>query len=200
MLKLTLAFKDRMLKVHPLTEGETLVGRGAECGIQIDNLGVSPVHARIRCHQGHAVLTDTSGGSGLLVNNKPATEHELRHGDVVRIGKYALRCTEDAHTSVEDSAPPEPLLPVRNGWLQFLNGPKFGRTLHLDRNLIRLGKSGKSSAMVASRHDGYYLSHLEGDPPTRVGDTPVGHESVKLENGDTIQIGEIRMLFFIDET
>jgi predicted component of type VI protein secretion system len=201
VLKLTLAFKDRMLKVHPLTEGETSVGRSAECDIRIDNLGVSPVHAKISVEQGRALLKDTSErNAGLLVNNKPVREHELRHGDVIRIGKYALRCTEEVDTAVEEPEPAEPLLPMRNGWLQFLNGPKFGRTLHLDRNLIRLGKSGKSSAMIASRHDGYYLSHLEGDTPTRIGDKPIGAESVKLDNGDTIQIGETRMLFFIDES
>jgi predicted component of type VI protein secretion system len=199
VLKLTLSFRDRILKVHPIADGETLIGRGPECGIQIDNLGVSPIHARITSDHGRAVLTDVSTNGGVKINGETVTEHELRAGDVIAIGKHVLRCTWEERPSAVQPEPITPAMPARGGWLQFLSGPKLGRTIRLDRNLIRLGKSGHNSAMIASRPDGYYISHLEGDPPTRIGDTPIGEDSRKLNDGDTIQIGDTRMLFFLDE-
>lgn len=199
MLKLTLSFRDRILKVHPIAIGDTLIGRSPECDIQIDNLGVSPIHARITDDGARTVLTDASEDGGLTVNGEKVTEHELQRGDVIAIGKHVLRCSWEDRPASPEPTPINPAAPMQGGWLQFLSGPKLGRTIRLDRNLVRLGKSGKNSAMIASRPDGYYISHLEGDPPTIVGDAQVGEDSRKLNDGDTIRIGDIEMLFFLNE-
>lgn len=197
MFKLTLSFKGRILKAFPLAPGQTLIGRAPDCDIQIENLGVSPQHVRIDVDGDHALLVDTSAdGAGVLVNGKPVSEHELQHGDEILVGKHTLSVARSA----EPAAPrPAPTLnvPARNGWLQFLNGPKLGRTIRLDRNLVRLGKSGKQSAMIASRPDGYYISHLEGEEPTLVRGAEIDAQSHKLNDGDTIRIGDVEMLFFL---
>ncbi len=197
MFKLTLSFKGRILKAYPLSPGKTLIGRAPECDIQIENLAVNPQHAQIDVDGDRAVIVDTSDdGSGFTVNGKQASEHELQHGDEIVLGKHTLSVAQSAEPAAPQA--PEPIsVPARNGWLQFLNGPKLGRTIRLDRNLVRLGKSGKQSAMIASRNDGYYISHLEGEQPTLVRGTEIDEQSHKLNDGDVIRIGDIEMLFFL---
>ena len=65
---------------------------------------------------------------------------------------------------------------------------------------MRIGRAGKSMALIAARNDGYYLSHLEGEPVTRVQDRSVGDESILLTNGDTIYVGKLQIAFFTQQT
>ena len=193
--KLTLSFRGRILKVATVAAREISIGRDPACELHIDNLGLNAVHARVHLENNELILSDTSASGGILVNSKPIEQEQpITHGDVILIGKHTVTVTRD-HTAGATDAPAEPP-PQQEGWLQFLNGPKLGRTIRLDRSLVRLGKSGSQSAMIASRGDGFYISHLEGEQPTRVGEQTVGEESTRLNDGDTIQIGDTRMLFF----
>lgn len=196
MYKLTLSFKGRTLKVFQITGDQMLIGRSPDNDIQIDNLAVSPTHARVTLENNEMVITDTSNDKNLLVNSKKTDTHTLAHGDVILIGKHTLTYTREIDSDVE--APPT-LTSIQspiNGWLQFMSGPKLGRTMRLDRALIRLGKTGKQSAMVASRNGQYHISHLEGEKGTKVRGKDIGGESVQLNDGDTVQIGDIQMMFF----
>ena len=195
MYKLTLSFKGRILKVATVAAHEISIGRDPACDLHIDNLGLNAVHARVHVEDNGLILSDTSATGGILVNSKPIEQEQpIGHGDVILIGKHTVTVTRD-HTAGTADAPTE-APPQQEGWLQFLSGPKLGRTIRLDRSLVRLGKSGSQSAMIASRGDGFYISHLEGELSTRVGDHTVGGESMRLNDGDTIQIGDTRMLFF----
>ncbi len=197
--RLTLSFRDRILKSYQLQQGQTLIGRSNDCDITIDNLGISMTHARIERDGGRVTITDISDNGGMLVNGTAVRESELNPGDRITLGKFTLAYAQLEEEIEDDAAAITPIgQPVTNGWLQFMNGPKLGRTLKLDRALIKLGKRGSHSAMISGRSDGYYISHLEGDTPTRVGSRDIGQESYKLNDGDTIQIGDIKMLFFID--
>lgn len=193
--KLTLSFKGRILKVLPVGEQGLTIGRDPDCDLHIDNLGLSPVHARLHPEGNGLLLAPASASGPVLVNGKAVEgEQTVGHGDVILVGKHTVAVTRDHTARPADAADTQP--PSQEGWLQFLNGPKLGRTLRLDRSLVRLGKSGSQSAMIASRGDGFYISHLEGDRPTRVGEQVVSEESMRLNDGDTIQIGDTRMLFF----
>lgn len=198
MYKLTLSFKGRILKVVPVGADGVSIGRDPGCDLQIDNLGLNAVHARVHREQNELVLTDTSASGGVLVNGKAVQgEQAVFHGDTIQVGKHTVAVARD-HSLVANEQPTEQPT-FQEGWLQFLNGPKLGRTLRLDRSLVRLGKTGRQSAMIASRGDGFYISHLEGERPTVVGEQMVGEESMRLSDGDTIQIGDTRMLFFIKQ-
>lgn len=179
-----------------MSRDEISIGRDPECDLHIDNLGLEPVHARVQVENGELLLCDT--GANVLVNSKAAEPRQrLAHGDVLLIGKHTVAVARDhAANTPEPAAEPEQ---AQEAWLQFLNGPKLGRTIRLDRSLVRLGKTGSQSAMIASRGDGFYISHLEGGRPTRVGEQVVGEESVRLNDGDTIQVGDTLMLFFTEQ-
>lgn len=86
----------------------------------------------------------------------------------------------------------------KHAWLQIMSGQNMGKTLSLNRPMTNLGKPGIATAVITRRNDGFFLSHLEGDKPPLVGNQNIGDNSVKLNDGETISIGNIKMLFFLD--
>ncbi|NIR61636.1 MAG: FHA domain-containing protein [Gammaproteobacteria bacterium] len=209
-MKLTLSFKGKVLKVYHLEPGETLVGRAPDAGVRIDSLALQPRHARIRWDGAHATVEDLSGGE-LLINHRRVQQGELSHGDLVQLGKHTLQVAAEEQAPeetarAEPAAPPAPAPDTQTGaeaaskagWVQFLTGEKLGRTLRLDRGLTRIGRPGETSAVIARRDDGYHLSHLEGERRTRVGGEPLGETARVLHDGDIIEVGGTRLLFFLE--
>ncbi len=216
MSKLTLSFKGRVLKIIPVLQGEMVVGRDPSCTIHIDSLALAPRHAVFITQGTRTVLRDLSGEEGTFVNNERIREHTLKDGDLIRVGKHTLSYQYDE--VIEHAAParapapaavaepdPEPAPPapagrdgLRPAWLQILNGQNLGKTLSLNRSITNLGKPGVATAVIARRDDGYFLSHLEGKVSPRVGDEEIGDRTHKLEDGDIIQIGNVRMQFYYE--
>ncbi|TDY02389.1 FHA domain-containing protein [Thiohalophilus thiocyanatoxydans] len=212
MSKLTLSFKGSMLRVYPVLKGSMLIGRDPDCTIHIDSLAVSPQHARIDTRDQTSVLLDLDSEGGTYVGQEKIAKHLLKDGDVIRVGKHTLayKYEDDPHMAsaeqppgIEEVAPSQPAEPEvshesRQGWLQILNGQNLGKTLSLNRSMTNLGKPGIATAVITRRNDGYFLSHLEGDHPPLVDNQPLGEHSHKLQDGNTIQIGNIKMQFFLD--
>jgi len=212
--KLTLSFKGNILRVYPVLKGPMLIGRDPVCTIQIDSLVVSPQHARIDTQQQTSVLVDLDSESGTYVGQDKITKHLLKDGDIIRVGKHLLAFKYEADANMagaeEDmiAAPEiEEITPAqaeavtretRQGWLQILNGQNLGKTLSLNRSMTNLGKPGVATAVITRRDDGYFLSHLEGEYPPLVDNKPIGEQTLKLKDGDTIQIGNIKMQFYLD--
>jgi pSer/pThr/pTyr-binding forkhead associated (FHA) protein len=70
-------------------EGETLVGRGTECGIRLPSSRVSRVHARVRTEGERVLVEDAGSKNGTWVNRErregPAL---LEDGDEVLFGTF----------------------------------------------------------------------------------------------------------------
>ena len=91
----------------PLSEGETLViGRGKGTATQLRDPHVSRVHCEVKVEGGKCVLTDAGGARGTLVNGQRITRHELRAGDVIRIGETDLCLVEEARAEEDTMVPP----------------------------------------------------------------------------------------------
>jgi predicted component of type VI protein secretion system len=203
--KLILSFKGKALRVYPLSNGETLIGRGAECHIQIDSLAVSPRHAVVVTDGNRSIITDDGDSEGVFVNGEKIGERELQHGDVIRIGKHTLTYTQ-ATASDEEEIPDQPQTPgavdapetAPVGWLQMLAGTHMGRTIRLDRGMVRFGKPGEPSVLITRRSGGYFLSHLEGAEMPRVANQPIGDQSHPLEDGDIIEVGNMKLQFYLE--
>lgn len=211
MSKLTLAFKGKVLKVYYLEPGEMMVGSDPACQIHIDSLALQPRHACITTAQHKSVIRDLSDAEGAtFVNNKKLEEeYQLQHDDEIRVGKHTLLfTTEPVDERAEDYELPEPIDPDDSGeqkvsaqtspkhaWLQILNGANVGKTISLNRNLTNLGKTGVQMAVIARRGEGYFLSHLEGERSPSVDGKSIGDKSWKLEDGNVIQIGNVKMQF-----
>jgi pSer/pThr/pTyr-binding forkhead associated (FHA) protein len=207
--RLTLSFKGKVLKVYPVLPGEMFIGHDAGCKIHIDSLAVEPRHARLFTEDNVTVLEDLGSEGGTFVNQAPVEKHTLQHNDTVRVGKHTLTFSFQEHVELQ----PEPEVPtvapaieepgdapqdVRPAWLQIMSGQNLGKTISLNRSMTNLGKPGVANAVIARRQDGYFLSHLEGKQPPLVGDKPIGDETVKLDDGDVIQIGNIKMQFYFE--
>jgi hypothetical protein len=62
------------------------IGRSLENDIVLEDPGVSRRHAQIRWRNGRFVLLDLGSRAGTQVNNRPASEHELKSGDIITLG------------------------------------------------------------------------------------------------------------------
>lgn len=88
---ITLKFKDKTILDHPLAIGQNCsIGRKASNDIVIDNMAVSGNHARIEAVASTFVIRDLDSTNGTFVNKKKVSMHNLRHRDLILIGKHTL--------------------------------------------------------------------------------------------------------------
>ena len=81
-----LVAKDRE---YLLAEGETVIGRGQQCGLRIPSEQVSRVHARVRIDGGSVTIEDLGSKNGTLVNGtKLVGPAALADGDEVWFGAW----------------------------------------------------------------------------------------------------------------
>ena len=214
MSKLTLTFKGRELRVIHLTQGSMLIGSDPGCKIHIDNLAVEPNHARLETHGDDTILFDLKSAEGTYVNQERISEHKLKDGDMIRVGKHMLtyKFTPTADLDSSDNiiqetpdtqfeGSPEKQIDEehsRYGWLQILNGQNLGQTINLNRSMTNIGKPRVATAVITRRDDGFFLSHLEGKVPPSVQNQPIDERGVKLNDGDIIQIGNVKMQFYLE--
>jgi pSer/pThr/pTyr-binding forkhead associated (FHA) protein len=228
--KLTLSFKGKVLRTFPLKQGMMEIGSDPNCMIHIDSLAVQDKHARIETHGNDSILFDLKTEDGTFVNQNRITEHKLKDGDMIRVGKHTLTYkleeissleANESSTSIEISpimgtTAEQPVLDdtpgqeqeteepsfqsssIKHGWLQILNGQNLGKTLSLTRNMTNIGKPKVATAVITRRQEGYFISHLEGKHPPSVGNKEIGDQSVQLQDGDIITIGNINMQFYME--
>lgn len=168
--KLILKFKGTVISEFDLDQEETTIGRKAETSIQIDNLAVSSLHARILMIGKKVILEDMGSTNGTMVNNQLVTKHILKHGDVITVGKHTLSFVEvaDAKTPLVEAEPEadmdktmiissaarqammassgkeENQKSAANmilGSIQYLSGPLMGKSVELKASLTSIGKS-----------------------------------------------------------
>ncbi len=88
---LTLRFRDIKIRDYPIAPGQALtIGRKHSNDIVIDNLEVSGSHARVESVATTFVLRDLDSTNGTFVNEQQVALHNLRHNDVILIGKHKL--------------------------------------------------------------------------------------------------------------
>ncbi len=205
MSTLTLKFKDKVLRVFPLQQGKMTVGSDPSCEIFIDSLAVSPQHAVITTKSNQSILVDNDTEAGTFVNDKKVDTHILEDDEHIRVGKHTLIYTHsDVEAPRNESGAEISLQSVaestrhKKAWLQILSGQNLGKTISLNKNLTNLGKPGVQTAVIARRNDGFFLSHLEGKNAPAVNDKSIGESTYHLQDGDVIQIGNVKLLFSLE--
>ncbi|RLJ17229.1 hypothetical protein DJ030_14290 [bacterium endosymbiont of Escarpia laminata] len=224
MPKLTLSFKGRVIDVHHLAQGDTLIGRDSDCTLFIDSLAVAPKQILIKLDGAGSHLIAQDKNHPVLINRKVVETTDLVHGDIIQIGKHTLSYAEDAlepggklrteASSVEEEETGEEVeswsifpnidpatatdtsLP-QEGMLQIMSGDHIGRIIPLNHNLTRIGRAGSDCAIIALRNDGYFLSHLEGPVSPSINEEKIGEESRLLQDGDIIHVGGTQMQFHL---
>ena len=142
-------------RVFSLADGQTLrIGRGQASDTQLGDPRVSRVHCRVEVEGGKAVLVDSGGSGGTLLNGKPIQQRELQPGDVIRIGetelRFQLEAVPDETTSIRPGlSKPKPrpkVAPVKD-----LVGESLGR-FQLEE-VIAKGTTGLVFRAYDAEHD-----------------------------------------------
>ncbi|GAB3502775.1 FHA domain-containing protein [Amycolatopsis cihanbeyliensis] len=74
-----------------LPPGVTVIGRGPDSDIQLDDTTVSRRHVEFRRTGDRVVLHDAGSLNGTYLNREPVTQAELADGDEIWAGKFHLR-------------------------------------------------------------------------------------------------------------
>jgi len=80
--------------VLPLGPGVTHVGRGLAADLRLDENSVSRRHAMLVSRPGGVRILDDRSSNGTRVNGRRVAEADLHDGDVLVLGRVALRYLE----------------------------------------------------------------------------------------------------------
>jgi len=196
---INLTFKEKFIESFPVN-GEITIGSDPASDIHIDSLAVQPHHARILERDDEFTINTLGDEAKIQLNGTEVTSEQLKDGDHIQVGKHTLEFIHQSpppkKTADTDSEIPDTIsMTKKEAFLQVLNGSNVGKTISLTRNLTNLGKPGVQTAVIAHREDGFYLSHLEGENSPMVNGKPIGESSYELSSGDSIQIGNVKLLF-----
>ncbi len=207
MPKLTCIFNGRALAVHHVADGKFVIGRGADCEIQVDSLAIALHHAELLIKGENCQVSSIDPDFPIYVNgNLVEAPLDLNHEDLLLIGKHNFRFSMDGialgvrvpdeAVELEQSKIQNNESPKKIGYLQVQNGENIGRVFPLSQTIFKLGAKGQGYAMIARRFDGYYISFLEGKHVT-VNGQAVADESILLQNEDIIALGATTFQFYL---
>lgn len=75
---------------YPLTNGPTVLGRGADADIVVEDTGVSRHHAQIVVDQGTVAVQDLGSTNGTFVNGRKVQSIQLQDQDVISLGRSSI--------------------------------------------------------------------------------------------------------------
>lgn len=87
---------------YQLTGPRTVLGRGSEADIVVDDPGVSRQHAEIRLDGGTAVLRDLGSTNGTFVDGDRASTARLVDGSTITLGRTKIRFSSRSERSEDD--------------------------------------------------------------------------------------------------
>lgn len=105
MIKLKHIINGAVVSEIDLTEGEFTIGRDHGNSLQLDDSVVSGKHAVLTLTPNEYLpevfeitIKDLVSTNGTYVNSALIKEHELKHGDSIRIGTYEYKVFDDQST------------------------------------------------------------------------------------------------------
>ena len=179
--------------------------------MRLSDARVSRRHARVRREAAGYVLEDLGSSNGTFLNGAKIDQAcPLRDGDIVRIGPFEVRFSLTSDRAVSAGASGQEMAgqpPARPG-----DGPRLAvavgaetLTLPVDAHLelvraLDLGDArleGEAASLVR-KSDGYWLEPTAGREPVRHNGRVV-NAPVRLDPGDEVHVGPLRLEFFEDE-
>jgi hypothetical protein len=89
---------------YQLTSDRTVLGRGSEADIVVDDPGVSRQHAEIRLDGGSAVLRDLGSTNGTFVDGERAGTARLVDGSTITMGRTRIRFSSRTGRTEDDES------------------------------------------------------------------------------------------------
>jgi pSer/pThr/pTyr-binding forkhead associated (FHA) protein len=207
---------------YALSKTEASIGRAATSDIALRDSKVSRAHTRIECRADGCWVVDLGSANGTKLNGVPVDQARLSPGDVISVGATSLRyeppsdldendpeltCIDteaQLETTLVETAIPNELSETRIPRLAIHSRTRTWE-VPLDGDAVTIGRHADNTVVLdsqrASRHHarveqtaaGFLLHDLGSDNGTWVGGQKITRH--KLEDGDTIHIGGIRLLF-----
>lgn len=207
---------------YALSKTEASIGRAATSDIALRDSKVSRAHTRIECRADGCWVVDLGSANGTKLNGVPVDQARLAPGDVISVGATSLRyeppsdldendpeltCIDteaQLETTLVETAIPNELSETRIPRLAIHSRTRTWE-VSLDGDAVTIGRHADNAVVLdsqrASRHHarveqtaaGFLLHDLGSDNGTWVGGQKITRH--KLEDGDTIHIGGIRLLF-----
>ena len=91
MAKLVMSLNGTVLGNYFLEKERFVIGRRANCDIQINDQGVSKEHAVILSVGNDQILEDLGSTNGTQINGQGTKRQILQNGDVIEVGRYRLK-------------------------------------------------------------------------------------------------------------
>ncbi|MBS0501866.1 MAG: FHA domain-containing protein [Burkholderiaceae bacterium] len=204
MPKLIISIDGVVVKEALLTKDRSTIGRRPYNDVVIDNLAVSGEHALIQMVGDTAVLEDLGSTNGTFVNGRAVRKQTLADGDVIEIGRCAVRYQVHAGTvagapaaeveGLESDLASLPVPPAgRGARVRVLTGAARGRELWLTKPVTTIGRRGFAVAAIRRSAHGFELAHVEGAHIPSVNGVSVDGGPIALQNRDQIVMGAVRL-------
>jgi hypothetical protein len=132
---------------HPLLKGRTVIGRGSEADVTLDDSGASRRHAEVQWDGRRARLRDLGSTNGTRLDGAAITESVLEPDSVITIGRSRIVFRVLAQAEPTDTAAGGLADPGRRGGA---SGDQSGRT----RSLRRRAFAYRAGASEGSRETG----------------------------------------------
>ncbi|MBK6694677.1 MAG: GGDEF domain-containing protein [Myxococcales bacterium] len=172
-------------QLYPLPAGETVVGRGTQATVKLNDDGISRKHARLLRRGGEVLVEDMQSANGTYVNDEEVRgQRLLRDGDKIRLGAttvlkftYHDEVEENYRQRMYDAA-------LRDGLTNAFNKKFFLDRLNTELSYARRHNSPLSLVMFdvdffKRLNDSF--GHLAGDD-VLVKLAAIGHQSVRTED------------------
>ena len=226
MAKLIVSQNGEVIENRFLNESSFTIGSLADSDLCLAINGVSRAHARIHSVGNDDILEDLNSTNGTLVNGRPITRHILQNDDVIEIADTQIRYRNHKAidgpsfdrtmiiqaSDLDRGAPAQPVGAYalatakkelrfkksgRLGLIRAFDGTQPSQEIELSEVLHVFGIPGKQLAVINSRPQGYFITHVEGKKPARLNGKSIGHEPRPLAPNDTIEVGDEKLLFLL---
>jgi len=205
MAKLTLFFNNKAIDVFHLEESVSTIGRDASNTFVIDSLAIAPTHLKIMFIANEYFIESLSEQFPTLLNNQSIRRETIHQGDKISIGKHTIFYSyqselpdiESSSTQLGGHASQNLLSNIGTANLQAINGANIGLVISLNKAVTEINIADTTPAIIAKRHDGYYISRLIDDVIIAIDGNSISSET-KLESDTVVNIGENKYLFFIE--
>lgn len=205
-----------MIKVVPLNKDRMTLGRRPYNDIVVDNLAVSGEHAALQVIGHEYFIEDLNSTNGTFINEQKIKRQILKNGDIIEIGKYAIKYVQDGANSLSTSMSEADLaIDAANnesevGKRQFFENTKFaeayvaikilsgastGKELPLVKVVTTIGKPGEAVVAITKRPKSYVVAHVEGATRPTLNGVTFGIDAVPLKNGDLFELAGTAMQF-----
>ena len=188
MPKVIVSMDDVVIREVQLIKDRTVLGRRPYNDIVLDNLAVSGEHAVLQLSGNEVHLEDLNSTNGTYMNGKAVKKRLLLNNDVIDIGKYKIKYTDEAGDTLG-------LVTNLNAVIKLMSGAAAGREVPLVKVVTTIGKPGVAVAAITKRGLGFVVTHAEGTQPLSLNGAPIGAEPVALKDGDLLELAGAKMQF-----